>query len=111
MPPSSGDPSPADRSATDSARTTDAPSTSWWPAAGRDRRIFIAILILAAAPRPAALDKPYYVDEISTLTIASQPLSRMSEAMREIDASPVLYPLLLHGWIALGRSDIWARSL
>ena len=71
----------------------------------------IAILILAAALRFIALDKPFFIDEISTITIASQPLGRMAEAMRETDASPALYPLLLHAWIGVSRADGWVRLL
>jgi hypothetical protein len=81
------------------------------PPRGSPRRAFILILILAAALRLIALDKPLYVDEISTITIASQPLGRMAEAMRETDASPALYPLLLHAWIGISRADAWVRLL
>ena len=75
------------------------------------RALFVAILLLAAALRAGALDKPFYVDEISTITVASQPFSRMAETMREIDASPALYPVLLHAWIGISRSDAWVRTL
>jgi 4-amino-4-deoxy-L-arabinose transferase-like glycosyltransferase len=70
-----------------------------------------AILVLAAVLRMGALDKPLYVDEIVTITVASQPLGRMAEAMREIDASPALYPLLLHFWLGVSHTDVWVRAL
>lgn len=73
--------------------------------------LFVAILLLAAALRAGALDKPFYVDEISTITVASQPFARMAETMREIDASPALYPVLLHFWIEIARADAWVRTL
>jgi mannosyltransferase len=81
------------------------------PPTGLPRRLFIAVLILAAALRVIAIDKPFFVDEISTITIASQPLGRMAEAMRETDASPALYPVLLHVWIGVSTADWWVRLL
>jgi hypothetical protein len=87
------------------------PDRSSLPPAGLPRAAFVAILILAAALRVIGLDKPLFVDEISTITIASQPLGRMAEAMRETDASPALYPLLLHAWIDVSRADAWVRLL
>jgi hypothetical protein len=78
---------------------------------GVPRVLFVLILLLAAALRAGALDKPFYVDEITTITIATQPLSRMAEAMREVDASPALYPVLLHFWLEVARSDAWTRAL
>lgn len=78
---------------------------------GRFRAALVAIVVLAAALRLAALDKPFYVDEITTITVSSQPLGGMREAMREVDASPALYPLLLHVWLKAGRADAWVRLL
>ncbi len=69
------------------------------------------ILIVAAALRVSALDKPFYVDEMTTITVASQPLESMARVMRLIDASPALYPLLLHGWLTVGHHDAWVRLL
>ncbi len=69
------------------------------------------VLIVAALLRVGALDKPFYVDEITTITVAAQPLDRMAEVMRLIDASPALYPLLLHAWIGIGHADAWLRLL
>jgi len=73
--------------------------------------IVIALVALAGALRVLALDKSLYVDEIITLTVASQPLSRMGTVMGQIDASPALFPLLLHGWLLFGHADAWARLL
>jgi hypothetical protein len=70
-----------------------------------------AILTIGTILRFSALAKGFYVDEISTLTVASQPLAAMGETMREIDASPALFPLLLHGWLLLGSADVWVRLL
>jgi 4-amino-4-deoxy-L-arabinose transferase-like glycosyltransferase len=79
------------------------------PPAGR--AWFAAVLVVAAALRLGALDKPLYVDEISTITVASQPLDSMAAVMRQIDASPALYPVLLHFWLGVSRADAWVRLL
>jgi 4-amino-4-deoxy-L-arabinose transferase-like glycosyltransferase len=71
----------------------------------------LVILLLASGLRVLALSKPFYVDEITTLTVASQPLDSMAQVMRKIDASPALYPLALHGWLKIARDDAWARLL
>jgi len=73
--------------------------------------LLAAILLLAAMLRVAALDKPFYIDEMTTITVASQPLGEMARVMRLIDASPALFPLLLHAWIGLGQSNVWVRLL
>ncbi len=75
------------------------------------RIVLAALLLLAAGLRVMALDKPLYIDEIVTLTVGAQPLAKMGAVMRQIDASPALYPVLLHGWLQLARSDAWARAL
>jgi hypothetical protein len=75
------------------------------------RRWLALILLVAALLRLIGLDKPLYVDEISTITVAAQPLDRMGAVMRQIDASPALYPLLLHGWMKVSRADAWMRLL
>lgn len=75
------------------------------------RRTLLVLLILAAALRVAALTKPFYVDEITTLTVASQPLASMGEVMRKIDASPALYPTVLHFWLNVSHADVWPRLL
>ncbi len=66
---------------------------------------------LGAALRMLALGKSLYIDEIVTITVATQPLARMGDVMRQIDASPALYPLLLHGWLLVVHADWWARLL
>jgi 4-amino-4-deoxy-L-arabinose transferase-like glycosyltransferase len=71
----------------------------------------VLTLLMGAGLRVLALTKPFYVDEITTLTVASQPLSAMGEVMRKIDASPALYPVMLHGWLAMSHSDGWVRLL
>jgi mannosyltransferase len=81
------------------------------PDVQRVRSILIAILFLAALLRVLALDKPLYIDEIVTITVGVQPLDRMGSVMRQIDASPALYPLLLHAWMKVARSDAWVRGL
>ena len=87
-------------------RASEGRSWSSGPRAG-----LVAVLAVGAVLRCAALSKGFYVDEISTLTVASQPLASMSETMREIDASPALFPLLLHLWIGLSTADAWVRLL
>jgi len=69
------------------------------------------VLVLAAVLRVLALDKPLYIDEIVTITVATQPLEEMPGVMRQIDASPGLFPVLLHAWMLAGRSDLWVRLL
>jgi 4-amino-4-deoxy-L-arabinose transferase-like glycosyltransferase len=69
------------------------------------------VLVLAAALRVLALDKPLYIDEIVTITVATQSLEDMPGVMRQIDATPGLFPVLLHAWMMLGRSDVWVRLL
>ena len=68
-------------------------------------------MLLAAVLRVLALNKPLYIDEIVTITVGVQPLDRMGAVMRQIDASPVLYPLLLHAWMSVARTDAWVRGL
>ena len=77
----------------------------------RSWAILLAILVLGGWLRTLGLAKPFYVDEITTLTVAVQPLDSMSEVMRKIDASPALYPSLLHFWLKVSHSDEWARLL
>jgi mannosyltransferase len=74
-------------------------------------RVLILILLLAAVLRVAALGKPLYIDEVTTLTVASSSLGEMAHTMRMLDASPALYPLLLHAWIQVSDADVWARLL
>jgi 4-amino-4-deoxy-L-arabinose transferase-like glycosyltransferase len=81
------------------------------PSAGLPRLPFTIVLVIAAALRIAALDKPLYVDEISTITVATAPLASMGEVMRQIDASPALYPLLLKLWLTASHANWWARLL
>lgn len=81
------------------------------PSPHAGRLALALILIVAAALRVSALDKPFYVDEMTTITVASQPIGSMARVMRLIDASPVLYPLLLHGWLAVSHHDAWVRLL
>jgi mannosyltransferase len=75
------------------------------------RALLVGIFLIAAVLRVSALSKPYYIDEISTLTVASQSIDEMAGVMRKIDASPALYPLTLHYWIALSHADAWVRLL
>lgn len=85
------------------------PSRESWT---RGLRLLAAVLLLLAALlRVVALDKPLYVDEMTTITVASQPLGEMAAVMRLIDASPALYPLLLHGWLHVSHADAWVRLL
>ena len=79
----------------------------------RDRSIvrIAIVLVLATMLRVLALGKPLYIDEIVSITVAAQPLVEMPSVMRQIDATPVLSPLLLHVWMILGRSDVWVRLL
>ncbi len=80
--------------------------------AGRPSQLFLlSVVLLGTVLRVSALDKPFYVDEIVTITVASQPLASMGSVMRQIDASPALYPVLLHGWLTLARTDAWVRGL
>jgi len=83
---------------------SDARPASHWPP-------LLLILVVAALLRVAALDKPLYIDEIVTITVANQPIDRMAAVMRQIDASPALYPLLLHGWMLVSHADAWVRLL
>ena len=69
------------------------------------------IVAVAAVLRLLALGKPFYIDEIVTITVASQPLASMSGVMRQIDASPALFPLLLHAWLFVSHADVWVRLL
>jgi hypothetical protein len=79
--------------------------------AGAPRIGFALILVVAAVLRGIGLDKPLYIDEIVTLTVAAQPLASMGAVMRQIDASPALFPGLLHVWLAVSHADMWARAL
>ena len=78
---------------------------------GTPRLLLGVILAGAALLRIGALTKPLYIDEIVTITVAMQPLGTMAGVMRQIDGSPVLYPLLLHVWMAISHSDAWLRLL
>ena len=75
------------------------------------RALLPIILALAALLRIGALDKSFYIDEIVTITVASQPPDHMDDVMRQIDASPALYPLLLHVWMGVSHADAWVRLL
>jgi 4-amino-4-deoxy-L-arabinose transferase-like glycosyltransferase len=79
--------------------------------AGAPRIGFALVLAAAAALRGIALDKPLYIDEIVTVTVAAHPLSSMAGVMHHIDASPALFPLLLHGWLTVSHADAWVRAL
>src|ERR1017187_4458332 len=79
--------------------------------AGAPRVFFAFTIALAAVLRVGALGKPLYIDEIVTLTVATQPLASMAGVMRQIDASPALFPLLLHFWLTISHADVWARLL
>lgn len=94
-------------------RPAEAEPESWraWVPPGAPRVWLAAIMIVATALRLAALDKPLYIDEIVTITMASQPLAAMAGAMRQIDASPVFFPLLLHAWMGVSQADAWVRLL
>ena len=70
-----------------------------------------AVLAVGALLRVLALQKPLYIDEIVTVTVATAPLDAMPSVMRQIDASPALFPLILHGWLAIIDTDVWARLL
>ena len=85
-------------------------SVGWMPAP-RHRAALGAMMAVAVLARLLALDKSLYVDEIVTITVAMQPLAGMARVMRLIDASPALYPLLLHLWLQLGHADAWVRAL
>jgi uncharacterized membrane protein len=78
---------------------------------GTPRLLLGLILAVAALLRLGALTKPFYIDEIVTITVAMQPLGTMPGVMRQIDGSPALYPLLLHVWMAISHSDAWLRLL
>jgi mannosyltransferase len=75
------------------------------------RRAFFVVMLAGATLRLLALGKPFYIDEIVTMTVATQPIGSMGAVMRQIDASPALYPLLLHVWLAVSHSDLWTRLL
>jgi mannosyltransferase len=79
--------------------------------AGPTRLWLVAAITAAAALRVCALNKPFYIDEIVTITVAVQPLHSMSAVMRQIDASPALYPLLLHCWMLVSHAQPWVRLL
>lgn len=86
----------------------------WQAALGRrvaTISILLLILVLGAALRAEKLGRPIYSDEIVTVTVAARPLADMPRVMRLIDASPALYPALLHVWLRLGRSDAGIRLL
>ncbi len=78
---------------------------------GAPRYGFAALLILAAGLRSIGLAKPLYIDEIVTIRVAAEPLASMGDVMRQIDASPALYPLLLHAWMSVSQADAWVRLL
>lgn len=79
---------------------------SGWPVA-----LWAAVLLLGVTLRLAALDKPLYIDEMTTVTVAAQPLDQMARVMRLIDASPAAFPLLLHAWMQVSAHDVWLRLL
>jgi hypothetical protein len=79
--------------------------------AGAGRSAFVLLLVLATGLRVIGLDKPLYIDEIVTIRVADEPLASMGDVMRQIDASPALFPLLLHAWIEVSRADAWVRLL
>lgn len=79
--------------------------------AGWPRRLLWLTLLVGAALRVGALDKPLYIDEMTTVTVASQSLTDMPRVMRLIDASPALFPVLLHGWMQVSSADGWLRLL
>ncbi len=83
--------------------------------AGSDTKLprasLAVIVAVAAVVRLLAIGKPFYIDEIVTMTVASQPLGSMARVMRQIDASPALFPLLLHAWLLVSRADVWVRLL
>jgi mannosyltransferase len=78
---------------------------------GAPRYGFAFLLILAAGLRSIGLGKPLYIDEIVTIRVAAEPLASMAGVMRQIDASPALYPVLLHAWMSVSHSDVWVRLL
>lgn len=88
-------------------------SDAWGDAVPPRVRVAAIVLtmVLAAALRLIGLDKPLYIDEIVTITVAAQPLDRMAAVMRQIDASPALFPLLLHAWMQVSTADAWVRLL
>jgi hypothetical protein len=78
---------------------------------GAPRYGFVVLLLLAAGLRSIGLGKPLYIDEIVTIRVAAEPLASMAGVMRQIDASPALYPVLLHAWISISHADAWVRLL
>jgi len=78
---------------------------------GAPRYGFAVLLLLAAGLRSIGLGKPLYIDEIVTIRVAAEPLASMAGVMRQIDASPALYPVLLHTWMSVSHADAWVRLL
>ena len=90
------------------------PSSTGSPARfppGAPRYGFAGLLLLAVGLRAIGLGKPLYIDEIVTIRVAAEPLASMAGVMRQIDASPALYPVLLHAWISISHADAWVRLL
>lgn len=66
----------------------------------------VAGLVLRVWPRG-----PLWLDEAQTVSIARQPLRRITAALREDGAPPLQY-VLLHGWMRVfGDGDVAVRSL
>ncbi|MBI2371637.1 MAG: glycosyltransferase family 39 protein [Deltaproteobacteria bacterium] len=75
-----------------------------------DRLALPAILALAGVLRLLNLGRSFDGDEILTVVGARQPLADLPAHLAQ-EAHPPLSYLLLHGWLGLGESEVWARLL
>jgi uncharacterized membrane protein len=66
-----------------------------------------AVLAVAGLALRFAATGPLWLDEALSVSIASLPLSEVTDALRH-DGSPPLYYLLLHGWVAVFGGGAWA---
>jgi mannosyltransferase len=70
------------------------------------------VLLVAAGVRFHALGaSSLWIDEAASVTLASMPWSRFLRTLWGYEANMALYYLLLRGWIHLGTSEAFLRSL
>ena len=84
------------------------------PALGRGKSAALwAILIgIPAVCIALLLDRrSMWMDEATSMFVASRDLTGMAEILRHVDAVFAFYYLVLHAWLAFGNGTVYARSL
>lgn len=75
------------------------------------RNPIVLAMALGCALSLVDIGRSFWRDEAVSMLYASRPIEGLFEYFVEIEASTAIHYLLLHFWLGIGESEVWARLL